>query len=80
MAAPGGYGDGAGAGHGDHALVLDALGVVQLLAVDAALALRDESVDRLVAVHAFVVFREPRAFSKPETEVLLSNLGYVRRI
>lgn len=57
--------DGAGAGHGDHALVLDALGVVQLLAVDAALPLRDERVDGLVAVHAFVVFREPRAFAKP---------------
>lgn len=57
---------GAGARHVDYALVLNAFRVVELFAVDAALALRDERVDRFLTVDAFVGFREPCAFAKPK--------------
>lgn len=73
VAAPGGQRDGARAGHCDDALVLDALRVVELLAVDAPLALRDERVDRLMAVHAFVPFRESCAFAKPGIDGMQSQ-------
>lgn len=59
-------GDGAGAGHRDHALVLYTFCMVKLFAVDTPLALRNERVDGLVAVHAFVAFCKSRSFAKPE--------------
>lgn len=76
MAPSGGGGDGAAARHRDDAFVLYAFRVVELLAVDAALSLGDERVDRLVAVHAFVTFREPRAFSKSITTKLRYKLDH----
>lgn len=78
MAPPTGDCDGTRAGHGDDSFVLYALGVVELLAVDAALALRDECVDSLVAVYALVSFREPSAFTKPvKLKQMYLVLGYM---
>lgn len=61
-------GDGAGAGHGNNALILYTLSVIELFAVDTALPLRHESVDGLVAVDAFVAFAETGAFAEPAHE------------
>ena len=70
MAASAGRCDGAGTRHGDDSFVLDTFRVVQLFAVDAPLALSDERVDGLMAVYAFVTFRESGAFAKPEKLIL----------
>lgn len=79
MAASAGDGDGTGARHGDDALVLNTFRVVKLFAVDTPLALRDERVDRLMAVHAFVGLRKPGAFAKPKkTNYVLFNLYNIR--